>query len=229
MLKSRVGYVLARKYYELSPEATRLLITHPNKAGDFIDAARFVMDTTGKMIDGTFLANQTAPIIPRDRGQRIKAFLSWVDTVQDLTPELKGHLTALHTLLVLASTLNPAGSDNLTFGDLIRMNSGQLAQLSANVHSSFEHYAAHENRKLNPHFVAIMDTLVGAFLPHAEEVAVVSIQNPALVNRMFDIAVPANPNRAATTAEIKQWVVDIASASENADFAADLNALAAKL
>lgn len=225
LLQSRHGYLVARKYYELSPDVNRFILKHPKKAKDLIEVARLVIDTTAKIMNPA-AQSPDEPVLSVDRAQKIKAFLQQVELFEDqFSPNFRGHLTALKTYLILHAQL---GGNYLTFGDLIRAQSGQLDSMERLGNTGWQNYTKHFSRKPNPHLEARLPELLEIIMGNLGESAAVAIQRPdlfaALINH-FDGSQP----KLSSPSDLAQTVSGIVDVSEDPEFDDALGSFASQL
>lgn len=231
LLQSRLGFLVAKKYYELAPDVARFLLKHPKHSGKMIDTVRRAMATTEKFMKiaqgRVSELGFSEPVISPERAARIRSFMNQIEAFQDLSPNFKRHLTALKTLLVLLampSPLNPNGGDYLTFGDLIRMVGGQIEQMQSLPNQAWLHYAHHLHRKPNPHLVARLSEFVGeVFAVNPEEALAIAIRRPMLMVQLTEM-LDGSTARLATDEDLKGWLTEIQTLAEDPAFIAAVEA-----
>jgi hypothetical protein len=239
MLTSRVGAALARKYYEFGPQLSAAIIADPTLAPELIDLVAMVKDlaVTAEAGEPMLSSELTQPIISESRGKKIQRFL---DIFRNSQGSLGQSMKLIQTALVLLSNPNALIPDDgtvpdigtlptnyLTFGDLIRISSGQLDEMGTHGNGSdgWNNYKHHLFRRLNPSIASHADDLIEVFRADPEEALVIAIERPELANQAIDIAVSPS----MTNQHLKKLLKEVRSSSSSRSLNMQLDHFLAKL
>ncbi len=190
LMKHRLGFLAARKYYHVQEDIKKAVVQNPALAGKFIEIARVALEVAAAF-ENASPTDYSRPVIDRRSGEKIKAFIDEL-IVANAGKGLRDTLEAFRIGLImvaLPNAQNPSGGNYLTFGDVIRLKSGQLEWKSATSRNDqWLNYLKHYHRKLNPAFSSRIDSLESLVTQNFEGMVAVFIQFPELFIQFIESA-----------------------------------------